>query len=157
MTHNFVNEPTRTPCWELWWLLETVNDSIFCQISSFYFSNKMHSFVSSSAGSASLYPRRASRSGSITAFNQRRLSRVSDHFRHLSTGQIMAATVAASNVGTTGRDEKGDKCKLIQYEDPVLARTVTVEGSFRRMEVNRKTWNHYCNIAVKPCCHNTTY
>lgn len=49
----------------------------------------------------------------------------------------MAATVAASNVasGSGGGEDKGDRAKLIDLEDPVSARTVTVDGTFQRMEV----------------------
>lgn len=99
----------------------------------------MHSFVSSSAGSATLFPQRNSRSGSITTFNQRRYSKASDHLRNFSVSGMagvsgVAATTAASNVvGKEG--DKGDKTVLVHYRDPVLARTVTVEESCRRMEV----------------------
>ena len=96
----------------------------------------MHSFVSSSAGSANLFSRKTSRSGSVTAYNQRRVSRLSEHLRQFSISQGMAAAVVASNVATNNKEaEKTDRAKLIECEDPILARTITVEESFRRMEV----------------------
>lgn len=52
----------------------------------------------------------------------------------------MAAAVAASQGANTGggnheHHERSDKAALLEHEDPVLARTITVDESFRRMEV----------------------
>ena len=53
-----------------------------------------------------------------------------------SDSEMAAAVAASTNVATTHHDEKSDRAHLIEHEDPILARTITVEDTFRRMEVN---------------------
>ncbi|XP_067930800.1 A-type potassium channel modulatory protein DPP6-like [Watersipora subatra] len=96
---------------------------------------KMHSFMSSASSASYLHPRR-SRSGSILAYSQRRLSRASvEQIRRPSTSHSMAAVVMASNLNQQVLEgENGDRNRIVEYDDPVLARTLTVDESFRKME-----------------------
>lgn len=77
--------------------------------------------------------------------------------KHLSDSEMAAAIAASSNIASTHDDRISDRAHLMEFEDPILARTVTVEETFRRMEVDKCIHQVYGSVWVNPSFipHNT--
>jgi len=78
------------------------------------------------------YNRRLSSAGYNTA---RRKSSCPNPARRPSISPMAAAAAAAHQSVTGHHDDKETQQLLDDVEDPILARTITVDESFRRMEV----------------------
>jgi len=60
----------------------------------------------------------------------------------------MATTLVASNAAKNNApalEDKSEKAKLIDFGDPISSRTLTVEETFKRMEVRRCYYIHILN------------